>query len=208
MRVLVDSDGPEDTRQQELRRHLKMMSRFLEIAKPASSFTMILRSAASDPAKALIGVKGALQQLSVQARVIVAKLEPEEELRQLFACLSALAPRSPSHELIRWARNPRLLEAHEQVTYGETMCWTGDAMRRDADKRNALTLFEENAPDTAKLCRLAFDALWAASMPVPERRLLGSPTARPSAAYEQTPEAPVAVSPQRPPLQGWPLIRH
>ena len=94
------------------------------------------------------------------------------------------------------------------MTYGETMCWSGDAMRRDADRRNALTLFDEEAPDTVRLGRLAFEALWTVSSLVPERRLLGPATARPSGAYEHASETPVAVSPLRPSLQGWPLVRH
>jgi hypothetical protein len=153
-------------------------------------------------------MKGALQQAGVSAKVILAKLEPEGDLKQLFASLSELAPQEPASELIRWARNPRLLDAHEQVTYGETMCWSGDAMRRDADRRNALTLFDEEAPDTVRLGRLAFQALWAASSLVPERRLLGPATARPAGAYEQASETAVAVSTLRPSLQGWPLVRH
>ena len=54
------------------------------------------------------------------------------------------------------------------MTYGETMCWSGDAMRRDADKRNALTLFDEKLPERCRLGRLAFEALWAASSLVPK----------------------------------------
>ena len=81
--------------------------------------------------------------------------------------LSELAPHEPAHELIRWARNPRLLEAHEQVTYGEAMCWSGDAMRRDADKRNALDLVRRGSSGAVRLGRLAFEALWAASSLVP-----------------------------------------
>jgi hypothetical protein len=185
-----------------------MMSRFVEGAKAGCSLTMILRSPGSDPAKALVGMKGALQRVGVSAKVILAKIEPEEDLRQLFASLSELAPQEPAPELIRWARNPRLLEAHEQVTYGEAMCWSGDAMRRDADKRNALTLFDEEAPGTVRPGQLAFQALWAASSLVPERRLLGPATARPSGAYQPDREAPAAVSPLRPSLQGWPLVRH
>ena len=208
MRVVVGSESLRDSKQDELRRHLQMMSRCVERAKAGFSLTMILRSAGSDPAKALVGMKGALQHAGVSAKVIVAKLDPEDELRQLFASLSELAPQEPAPEIIRWARNPRLLEAHEQVTYGETMCWSGDAMRRDADKRNALALFDEEAPGTVRLGRLSFHALWAASLPVPERRLLGPATARPSGAYEQASETQVAVSPLRPSLQGWPLVRH
>jgi hypothetical protein len=189
-----------------------MMSRYVERVQgegPQSlSFTMILRSARSGPAQALIGMKDDLLRAGVIAKVILAKLEPEEDVRQLFASLSELGPREPAAELIRWARNPRLLDAHEQVTYGEAMCWSGDAMRRDADKRNALTLFDEAAPETVRLGRLAFEALWAASSLVPERRLLGPVTARPSGAYQPAQETQVAVSPLRPSLQGWPLVRH
>ena len=206
MRVVVASESSRDLRQSELRRHLQMMSRFVDGAKAGSSLTMILRSAGSDPAKTLVGMKGALQHAGVCAKVILAKLEPEDELRQLFAALSELAPQEAAPELIRWARNPRLLDAHEQVTYGATMCWSGDAMRRDADKRNALTLFDEEAPDTVRLGKLAFQALWAASALVPERRLIGPAVARPSGAFEQISEAPVTAL--RPSLQGWPLVRH
>ena len=207
MRVVVESES-RDLRQSELRRHLQMMSRFVDRAEAGASLTMILRSPEADPAKALIGMTGALQRKCVRARVILARIEPDDDLKKLFDALATLAPNEPAHELIRWARNPRLLEAHEQVTYGETMCWSGDAMRRDADKRNALTLFDEEAPEAVRLGRLAFEALWTASAPVPKGRLTGPDTARPSGAYEQPAEPPVAVSPQRPGPQGWPLIRH
>jgi hypothetical protein len=208
MRVVVNSESSRDLRQSELRRHLQMMARFIDGAESGASLTMILRSPDSDPAKALIGLTGALQQVGARARVIVANIEPDDELRKLFTNLSGLAPLDPADELIRWARNPRLLDAHEQVTYGDVMCWSGDAMRRDADRRNALTLFEEQAPDAVRLGRQAFKALWNASSPVPKRRLIGPKNARPSAAYEQIAEPPVAVSPYRPGPQGWPLLRH
>jgi hypothetical protein len=185
-----------------------MMSRFVDGAAAGTSLTMILRSPEADPAKALIGMTGALERKGLRARVILAKIEPDDDLRKLFDALAALSPHEPAHELIRWARNPRLLEAHEQVTYGATMCWSGDAMRRDADRRNALTLFDEEAPETVRLGQLAFEALWTASAPVPKGRLTGPDTARPCGAYEQPAEPPVAVSPLRPGPQGWPLIRH
>lgn len=208
MRVVVDSESSRDLRQSELRRHLQMMSRFVDGAEAGASLTMILRSPEADPAKALIGMTGALQRIGVRARVILARIESDDELRKLFAGLSAMAPLTPDQELIRWVRDPRLLDAHEQVTYGDALCWSGDAMRRDADRRNALTLFEEDAPDALRFARRAFEALWNASSPVPRRRLIGPENARPSAAYEQTAEPPVAVSPRRPGPQGWPLIRH
>jgi hypothetical protein len=168
---------------------------------------MVLRSAESDPAKALIGMKGALQRVGVTAQVILAKLEPEADLKQLFAALSELAPQAAADELVRWARNPRFLEAHEQVTYGEAMCWSGDAMRRGADKLNALALLDEGSA-AVRLGRLAFAALWQGSSVVPVRRLTGPASARPSGAYEQLPDPSVDPATLRPSLQGWPLVRH
>ena len=168
---------------------------------------MVLRSAESDPAKALIGMKGALQRVGATAQLILAKLEPEHDLKQLFAALCELAPKATAHDLIRWARNPRFLEAHEQVTYGAAMCWSGDAMRRGADKRNALVLIEEGS-DAVRLGRLAFAALWQGSSAVPMRRLIGPACVRPSGAYEQLADPSVDPAALRPSLQGWPLIRH
>jgi hypothetical protein len=209
MRVVAGSDASNDLRQAEIDRHFQIMSRFVACAAGESeqspTFTMILRSASSGPAQALLRAKDDLVRAGARAKAILASIEPEEELRQFFASLSELSPREPSQQLIRWARNPRLLDAHEQVTYGESMCWSGDAMRRDADKRNALTLFHEAAPDTVRLGRLAFAALWETASPISERRLLGRLAAKPSGAYEQAVDA---VSPLRPSLQGWPLVRH
>src|SRR5262245_48505889 len=205
MRVVVGTESTRDSRQSELRQHLQMLSRFIDSATAGSILTMILRSADSDPAKALVGMKGALLHAGVRAKVVLAKIEPDDELRQLFAALTALGPDCGSSELIRWVRNPRLLDAHEQVTYGEAMCWSGDPMRRDADRRNALALFDDQAAEAVRFGRLAFEAMWAASSPVPERRLTGPLAARPSGAFEHA-DAPVAAL--RPNPQGWPLVRH
>ncbi|MBQ0818462.1 MAG: hypothetical protein KBT60_10885 [Methyloceanibacter sp.] len=209
MRVVVGSNVSTEFRQAELERHLEAMSRFVEQAdkKDALCCTMILRSAASTPAQALIHMKDALLSAGVRARAILARLEPEDELKQFFSCLRELAPDEPAAELIRWARNPRLLDAHEQATYGDAMCWSGDAMRRDAGKRNPLVLFDMDAPDAAQLSTRAFSALWGASVPVPERHLVAGVPAKPSGAYEQTSgDAPTTALRRN--LQGWPLVRH
>jgi hypothetical protein len=212
MRVEASPGDSKDFRQAELDRHCEVMARFAERAggegKSSLVLTMIVRAASSAPAQALIRLKDPLLRAGVSAKAILAKIEPEEDLRQLFAGLAELAPGEPAADLIRWARNPRLLDAHEQVTYGEDMCWSGDHMRRDAEKRNALTLFDEAVPDAVRLGKLAFAALWTASTLVPERRLFGKSAAKPSGAYELAANPQVAASPLRPSIQGWPLVRH
>ncbi|WP_141701354.1 hypothetical protein [Methyloceanibacter marginalis] len=145
MRVVASSEGSRNFRQADLDRHLEAMSHFVERVRETNtpaSCTLILRSAASAPAQVLTLMKDTLAEAGIQARVLLAKLEPEQDLRQLYAALTTLSPEADSAALIRWARNPRLLDAHEQAVYGHDMCWSGDAMRRDADKRNALALME------------------------------------------------------------------
>ncbi len=162
-------------------RHLEMMSRFAaRVAGEAESvearhLTMILRSAASGPVRALIGRRQELASAGIGAKVILADLEPEQDLRQLFAALCELSPRTQATDLIRWARNPRLLDAHEQVTYGDTTCWSGDAMRRDANRRNVMSLFEEEAPQEARFGRLALARYGPHRRPSPSGGCLARP---------------------------------
>ena len=212
MRIVVGSGGSRDGKDAELDRHLEILSEFIgriETHRDESrELSMILRSASSGPAQALMLKARDAARAGITAKVIVARLDPEEDARKLYACLSQLAPVRRAHELFRWARNPRLLDAHEQVTYGTALCWWGDSMRRDADKRNALSLIEDAAAGTLRLGRLAFKAMWAASAIVAERRLTGPHAAKPSGAYEGDAETMAAVSALRPTRQGWPLIRH
>jgi hypothetical protein len=213
MRVVVGSGDFRDLRQTELDRHVAILAAFIDRVgsdrDEPRTLTMILRTAASCPARALVLKAKDLAAAGIAARLVLAKLEPDPELRQLYRSLSELRPNQPAKDLLRWARNPRLLDAHEQVTYGASMCWSGDVMRREADKRNALNLFEPQAPGSARLGHLAFEAFWSAATIVAERRLSGTATAKPCGAYEDTTGRGVtAVSALRPSLQGWPLVRH
>jgi hypothetical protein len=211
MRIVVGSGLTRDLKQAEIDRHLQFMSEFIERVErdeEPRKLSMILRAATSSAAEALMGLSTELARACIAAKIVVARLEPEDDLRRLFASLAELSPSEPAKDLIRWARNPRLLDAHEQATYGASMCWSGDAMRREADKRNCLSLFDAGAPDTARLGRLAFEALWSASISIAERRLVGPGTPKPSGAYETEPASQIAVSQLRQAPQGWPLVRH
>ena len=63
--------------------------------------------------------------------------DPAEEL-------AALAPAE-----IRWAKNPRMLDAHEQLVIGPNSTWMGDCMRRDPTKRDAFQSFNVDCPEAA-----------------------------------------------------------
>ncbi len=85
---------------------------------------------------------------------------------------------------VRWAKNRRLLEAHEQLVLGRDTCWTGDSMRRDPAKCDAYETFVEgDAATTASAC-VSFERLWVASepllppAPLPRRSVEPTATAR------------------------------
>lgn len=75
----------------------------------------------------------------------------------------------------RFALNPRLLEAHEQLVVGQTV-WFGDCMRRDPSKRDAFSQEKVGCSVTSSFAALSFEKLWA----------LGTPAALPAAAETST----------------------
>lgn len=90
-------------------------------------------------------------------RIILASLpesDPSDELH-------ALAPAE-----IRWAGNPRLLDAHEQLVIGASVSWTGDCMRRDPVKLDAFQCFNDTCLEAAGWARVSFERLWQASQPL------------------------------------------
>jgi hypothetical protein len=194
----------------ELDQHLTFLSSFAarldQSDASSASISMVLRSAESVAAQAFLQMVETLRRSRVTARLVVAKLEPEEPLQELCAALSAMAPEADPKDLIRWAKNPKLHDAHEQVTFGEAFCWSGDAMRREPGKRNTLSIRHEGS-DAAQLAERSFAALWCASQPVPVRYLTKSADEKSSGAYQEASEALFAISVARP-LQGWPLVRH
>lgn len=195
--------------QSEVDRHSEALSRFAELALhgglEAPVCTLVLRSAESVPAFALASTKEILAAAGIRARAVLTKANPEQQLHSFFGVLAALSPDAELGELVRWARHPRLMDAHEQAVYGPELCWTGDAMRRDADKRNALALFE-TGPDAIIRGSHAFKALWAASEPLPGHLLHVRASARgPRAESCATDAPPTAMTP---PAEGWPLLRH
>ncbi|MEG6508532.1 hypothetical protein V6C03_06070 [Methyloligella sp. 2.7D] len=212
MLAKADTDHCKDGVSQ-LDKHLDALTRFLEQAEATAhpetrGFTLIIRSAESDPARAVVAMAQELAAAGIRPRIVLAKLEPSEALRELADALSRIYS-DGMDDAVRWAKNPKLLDAHEQATYGADLCWSGDAMGRDPSRRNALSLFAEGTPDMVRLAKLSFSALWSASSEVSERRLRAG-------AAEKALEACGASSDNtvwdaalaRPAVPAWPLIRH
>ncbi|ODA66008.1 hypothetical protein A7A08_03152 [Methyloligella halotolerans] len=193
-------------------RHLSAMTRFVERARQATdpkerSLTLILRSAASGPAKALLSLGSEIREAGVMPKIILAKLEPREELEQLAALMTEIYGGTSDSGAIRWTKNPKLLDAHEQAILGTTQCWSGDAMGRDPSRRNSLSLFAADAPDMVRLAELGFTALWHAAEPVSERRLIAAVARmREPDAFPQ--EDPIDFGRAEPAFANFTFFRH
>lgn len=106
---------------------------------------------------ALKSVTAARSLANVHLRLILANVQGDSLLEEL----QGLPPVS-----VNWARNARLLDAHEQLVISKTASWTGDCMRREPNKRDACECFADDCEESAKWARISFERLWSASVPL------------------------------------------
>lgn len=106
----------------------------------------------------------------VELRVIFAKIEPSATFASFVEMAGMYNGQNCLHASIRWARNPALIDAHEQLVMGTAHCWSGDVMRRSPDVRFSLDMFEGEGGDAVSLGRMAFDGLWSVSANIPKSR--------------------------------------
>jgi hypothetical protein len=128
-------------------------------AGPAFPIMIIARSLDSPVVKAVAGLANEIAAAGLPARMILAQVDrdrlPEEWGRAITF----------SHE-IRWARHPRLIEAHEQLVLGPETCWIGDCMRRDPAKCDAYESYVEGCGEAAGCAAVSFERLWLACQPM------------------------------------------
>ncbi len=130
------------------------------------AITLVARSPASPAARALAAKADELGAEQVSANIIFAKPAPSDTLDEVLRAIRPVLRGEAVPARVRWARNPALLDAHEQLTLGSSICWSGDAMRRAPKRPQALEIAEERAPDAVRRACLGFSALWAASTPL------------------------------------------
>jgi hypothetical protein len=85
----------------------------------------------------------------------------------LSAALAAMRAAGLACE-VRLAGNPRLIEAHEQLTIGARIAWMGDTMRRDPTTCDAYESFVEDCPEIATAAAATFERLWRDCTPLAE----------------------------------------
>jgi hypothetical protein len=160
---------------------------------PPGHCLLIARSAESPVARILLamGANASLKRLSVRA--IFAQLGTAETARIADAC------RFSDWALqIRWARDLRLLDAHEQLVLAPSTTWIGDCMRREPQSRDACELFAADCVDTTHRASVFFERLWQVCEPIFERKAIEIAEVTP-AAIARSIEQPAANSGNEPP---------
>lgn len=153
------------------------VAQFMREASPASSLAenrvllLIVRSLESPAAKAVAALAEE-GTLDVPVRAIVAIAAKSGHGNVVEGPAAFFAGQS-----VRLARDPRLLDAHEQIVLGPATSWIGDCMRRDPMKRDAYECFASDCSETARWARISFERLWQASIPIEGRPLPVMPTA-------------------------------
>jgi hypothetical protein len=161
------------------RRLAAFISRHLDQVRAAApgagrEIRLIARSAESPVAKAIAALAAEIAAGGHRLRVIVA--QPGRGASASWAvCDAGVADCE-----VRWARDPRLLEVHEQLVLGPSTCWTGDSMRRDPAKCDALETFTDDGAEAAGTAAASFGRLWAASEPLPVLPPVACGTDRPA----------------------------
>ena len=123
---------------------------------------LVARSLDSPVVKAITALGDDIAAAGLGARLILAHVDREPAPEDWGRGLAF------TYE-IRWARHPRLVEAHEQLVLGPETCWIGDCMRRDPGKCDAYESYVEDCGEAAGCAAVSFERLWHASQPLVSR---------------------------------------
>ena len=126
---------------------------------PASGavITVLARSLTSPVVRALSAVLAETGTASATLRIILTHADGvNADDGALFA----------GHAVtFRWARQPRLADAHEQLVIANAT-WIGDCMRRDPSKRDAFECYSPDCSRSVRWATMAFERLWSHAEPI------------------------------------------
>jgi hypothetical protein len=149
--------------------------------RPGGALLAIARSVQSPVVKAIVTRAHEIAVAGSTVRLMLAKPDG----LALSNALAVVRAASLACE-VRLARNPRLIEAHEQLTIGARIAWTGDTMRRDPATCDAYESFVEDCPEIAAAAAATFERLWRDCAPLAEE-------AAPVVGRGQTPRETVSI---------------
>jgi hypothetical protein len=129
--------------------------------QPGNEIRLLARSVESPVVKALSAQAGEIAAAGYCVRMIIAQAD-----RQSLPRGWSLSDTVEVDCEVRWAKKPRLIEAHEQLVLGPETCWIGDSMRREPVKCDAYESYVDACAETTAAAIVSFERLWAASEPL------------------------------------------
>lgn len=132
--------------------------------QPGSEILLIARSVESPVVKAIAAQAAEIAAAGYTVRMIVVQTDADTMPRGW-----ALSDTVEVDCEVRWARKPRLIEAHEQLVLGPHTCWIGDSMRREPAKCDAYESYVDDCGKTAGSAIVSFERLWQTCDPLLSR---------------------------------------
>jgi hypothetical protein len=138
--------------------------------QPRSDILVVARSVESPVVRAIAAQGVGIAAIGFGVRMIVAQAGRDAIPTGWTLCDSVEIDCE-----VRWAKKPRLIEAHEQLVLGPETCWIGDSMRREPAKCDAYESFVDNCAKTTADAVVSFERLWQTSesllarAPIPSR---------------------------------------
>jgi hypothetical protein len=148
---------------------------------PMSRISVLARSIESPVARAIGGLAAEIAAAGLPVRLLLVR---SDRLLLVGGCIYPQAATLDCEA--RLTRDPRLIEAHEQLVLGRCACWTGDSMRRDPAASDAYESFVDDCAELASAAQATFERLWTAGEPLFGHRPMTAPTG-PAAALERRP---------------------
>lgn len=132
--------------------------------------SLICRSPDSAICRALYQQRQKLGELNISLRVIFAQLGPINRFSDWLNPETSPCGENPE-AMIRWARSPSLMDAHEQLTLNEDCSWSGESMRREVSARFGFYLFNQECRQSALMARRSFESLWKITDLIPQAQI-------------------------------------
>ncbi len=165
------TNAPKPTVVSQTDSKMQSLAAFIECYLPqarndaVTEITILARSHESPIAQAVVRHAGLIAERGFRVRALFAVVTAQGEAGAWTALDSGIE----FERQVRWSRNPRYFDAHEQIVLSATSCWIGDCMRRDPAKRDALDLPKPNCQDAALFANRSFDRLWHVGQALPLR---------------------------------------
>jgi hypothetical protein len=133
-----------------------------DASRRSTHLLVVARSLESPVVRAIASLGHEIAAAGLAVRIILAHIDRDALLDEWGRGVAFM------HE-IRWARHPRLIEAHEQLVIDTETCWIGDCMRRDPTKCDAYESIVEGCGEAAGCAAVSFERLWTTCQPLLSR---------------------------------------